>query len=238
MDSKEKSERFEIAYNIIDKKLRELKEVSYSRRREPFTSLLNSIDIPIINNYKEELISFAQLRNTIIHNKLEKDYYIAEPHNETVERIEFIAKQILVPKKAIEIAARKPVTFNKDDNIDELLDMMKTNDYSCFPIYDSKGFVGLVTSNGLSRWLADNVVKEGIIFSDYKIQHLLEYEYENNVIFLSERDDVFQVKEMFETQLSKVQPRLEAILISNSKKKHKDALLGIITPWDLIKIEK
>ncbi len=85
------SERFEIAFNRIHKALSKMVKNIHG---DTFSQLVahGAKRHAIIRSYKDELFQFAKLRNAIVHEKLKADFYIAEPHQDVVERIEEIAE--------------------------------------------------------------------------------------------------------------------------------------------------
>ncbi len=82
------SERFESAFNQIHENLKKL----VSADTDKFTSLLRyGNHLKSVQAYQDELYQYAKLRNAIVHEKVSPGYYIAEPHEKVVERIEKIA---------------------------------------------------------------------------------------------------------------------------------------------------
>jgi predicted transcriptional regulator len=56
--------------------------------------------------------------------------------------------------------------------------LIKKHDYSQFPIYDEDEFVGLLTENGITRWLAKHVtqVLSLVDFEEIPVSALLQEE--------------------------------------------------------------
>src|SRR5690625_5627508 len=81
-----RSERFEIAFNKIHLALKKM----VKNETPHFRNLVfkGAKKFSIIKTHQEELHQFARLRNAIVHNKYDLGQYIAEPHAETVRRID------------------------------------------------------------------------------------------------------------------------------------------------------
>jgi hypothetical protein len=94
------SDRFINSYNQIDAYLR--KEGNFDSDTS-FTYKVKSSKNSAVNRFKDDLISYGQLRNVIVHTpKLDaRDIAIAEPHEVTVSKIEKICQDIVNPKKVL-----------------------------------------------------------------------------------------------------------------------------------------
>ncbi|WP_253291319.1 hypothetical protein [Virgibacillus proomii] len=74
------SDRFLTSFNRIEKMLRDLlinkKDASFSKA----VKILKNSNA-LIKEYSDDLLEFAELRNAIVHNKIDMTYAIAEPHD-------------------------------------------------------------------------------------------------------------------------------------------------------------
>lgn len=61
----------------------------------------------LVKRYSEDLLEFAELRNAIVHNKVELTHAIAEPHDSIVDKIETIQEELAHPKKLFPYSTRK-----------------------------------------------------------------------------------------------------------------------------------
>src|SRR5699024_11877381 len=82
--------------------------------------------LPIfLKRYRDDLLEFAELRNAIVHNRIDTDYAIAEPHLSVVESIEAIEQEITEPKKVYPLFSRKVIIFQESDSLRELLTVIR-----------------------------------------------------------------------------------------------------------------
>jgi CBS domain-containing protein len=94
--------------------------------------------------------------------------------------------------------------------------------------------VGLITENGITRWLAHHVhtVDSLVEIQDVSISALVkEEETSENVGFISRATSVDAILQLFSDR-----PLLEAALITNNGRKT-ESLLGIVTRWDVVAIK-
>jgi hypothetical protein len=53
--------------------------------------------------------------------------------------------------------------FDAHDPLSSVLEEIRKNDYSQFPIYEGKSFRGLLTTNCIARWLANGLSTVGLV---------------------------------------------------------------------------
>ncbi|GIO25575.1 CBS domain-containing protein [Ornithinibacillus bavariensis] len=227
----ENSERFITAFNRIDKamdgELQSSKGIGFSKAVRILTRY-NAI----VRRYKDDLLEFAELRNAIVHNRLDTFQVIAEPHDSVVESIEKIEKEFTQPRLVIPIFERRVHIFQSNKALSELLHVIREKGYSKFPIYDAQEFKGLVTGSGITKWLSMN--KETSI-RDVLIEEILPYEKETNHQFIDKDTSVYTAVELFKDEISKGN-RMDALLITDNGEAD-GKLLGMITAWDIMSIE-
>jgi hypothetical protein len=114
---------------------------------------------------------------------------------------------------------------------------MFARSYSQIPIYDGSIFTGLLTTNTVARWLGACVNEEILSLTETSIANVLTYtEDKDNFSFLGKSSTIFEALERFQIYERKGK-RLEAILITQ-RGKSSEALLGVITIWNLPKIHE
>ena len=118
--------------------------------------------------------------------------------------------------------------------------LLRDLDFSQFPIYDTQNsFVGLLTENGITRWLANKVVHGGEeavnltepVSNALKAQKNLDQQ-SNNYLFVSQDMLVGQAIRIFSSK-----PSLEAMLITQTGAKTEKPQ-GIITRYDILEAMK
>ena len=236
---RERAERFEVAFNKIHNQLKKLANNDDKFFREDrFSTLVHTVKDrhPSIRMYKDDLLSYARLRNAIVHEKMRKNYFIADPHGEVVKNIEKIAQFLLEPPKATTIASKPVKAYETTDDLKTVLIDMGKCPFTQYPVYEDGKFSFLLTESGITSFLADQFVDNLIDFSNETVLSIKPYECYHAVTFVSRSYDVFQIEDLFEKSLQEKR-KLEAVIVTENGRETEKPL-GIITAWDLIKVER
>ncbi|ALS00554.1 hypothetical protein ATZ33_03955 [Enterococcus silesiacus] len=224
----ERAEEFLSSFNRIEKWFREQLNNPTNMGFSEMVRRLSRKKDSQISLFQDDLLQMAQLRNAIVHERISTDFVIAEPNAWAVTRMLEIEQALISPEKVLPRFAKKVTGFDINISIKEILSIVARKQYSQFPIYDDGIFKGLITVRGLGIWLAVESSKGDIQLEGRKASELLLSNYkQSNYQFVSKETTVFQVEEMFVTQV-----RLEAILITKDGNPN-GSLLGIIRPRDL-----
>lgn len=226
------SERFEVAFNRIQDALEKLLGI-YNRG---FADLvrIGARRHKIIKKFDDELLQFARLRNAIVHDKTELGYYIAEPHEKVVKRIEQIEALLSKPNPCLSIATKKVIYYFLDDPILKIINEMKHHNYSQFPIYNGGRCVGLLKSRTILKWLANQ--PESLVKLDaVSVNDVFVFERKHPMVFVPKSYSIFEIEDVFEEAHANKEMIELAIVTENGKATEKP--LGVITPWDLIEID-
>lgn len=226
-DERDRVERFIAAYNSID---RELRHRMGAKSHVPFAALAREYGAK--HQFwpdSRQLLILADLRNFVVHTKTEPHKYLAVPAIETVEAIEGIRHRL--HERVIPRFQRTVTTVQLTDSLADVLALVNEREFSQFPAYDEAGnYQGLLTENGIARWLASYAVhKETIIeFEDVCVVDLLDKEEARpNCAFCSRNEAVHVVFSKFGQN-----PQLEAVLVTTSGKSS-GTPIGIVTVWDV-----
>jgi predicted transcriptional regulator len=180
-----------------------------------------------------DLKAFAALRNVITHEEKEPDKHWFIPTAEAVARIQQIRKRLERPRTVIPEWKRTVVTVQLSDPVEKPLCISYDRDFSQLPVYDGPRFCGLLTENGITRWLSHAAVKRktqvdlrgtligDMLFEDQSLPNL-NYEFIGRDTHVSDQIQRFARN-----------PGLEAALITSTGSQS-EALLGIATRWDIL----
>lgn len=181
----------------------------------------------------KELRLFAELRNLAVHGQRLVEP-VFEPSDEAVARVEAIRNRLISPPVVGVAFARKVQTVTPSFPLSDVLALVRQHDFSQFPVYTDGGFCGLVTENGLTRWLAKHVAANGslIELGDHKVDEVLTHEEKRQSARLVARmTPVDEVEVMFADS-----PILEAVIITQNGRPNEQPL-GIVTEWDVARSE-
>lgn len=117
----------------------------------------------LVQAYRRDLRSFAELRNAIVHHPYDGGRPIAVPLSSTVVRIEEIAEQLERPVTAERALQGTPPLepVSRATEIHTLLPTMLAADYSQVVVYDPGHPVVLLTTNTIARWVASSIDSHG-----------------------------------------------------------------------------
>jgi predicted transcriptional regulator len=187
-----------------------------------------------IRQFKDELLSFAELRNAIVHNPKIDGQAIAEPHESTVKKLQIIFEKVSNPKKVIpefkaEISGATPDKF-----INGILEQIDKKSFSQFPVFENDQVIELINTNTIARWLSSNLDNEGsILMEAVKVKDLLPHiEFEENYKFISKNTSIYEAYDLFIKHIILKGRNLDVLFITESGKKS-EKLLGWITIADI-----
>ena len=229
---KEQSGKFETAFNRIHKALKEMVKGTDS---DAFVELLYSgyKNHSLVRKYKSELHQFAKLRNAIVHERVNADFYIAEPHIEVVERIEEIAREFEKPQTALSIATSPVFYYYEDAYLKDVLKVINKFDFTRFPVYDKDDkYIALLTSTEIIQWMAKHFSDSVVHFEDVRVKELLTKGKNYFVTFVDEDASLYHIEELFERYHTRGK-KLQAVIITETGDRHGKPI-GVITPWDLL----
>jgi predicted transcriptional regulator len=185
-------------------------------------------------NEADYLRMIGDLRNVLVHEKCEPYKYLAIPTITIVERLEAILDKLIHPKLAIPTFQKKVDTLSVVNSLADALKIISDKDFSQFPVYKEDSFKGVLTENGITRWLARHVSNELslIELEEISIKSVLDMEEKRrNYTFVPRDISVDDLKEKFaDLEL------LEVVLITEKGKKN-EKLMGIVTRWDILRAQ-
>jgi Predicted transcriptional regulator with C-terminal CBS domains len=176
-----------------------------------------------------------------VHNEVTPGYVLAEPHDSVVKNIMEIAAKLESPKIISDVIQKQKIsTFSPEDNLSKILNKIKNNKFTQFPIFSSKGFEGILSENGITNWLAANIKEDIISISETKVADiLLCEESKENFRFINRRTSIYEVEDYFQKFTNQGQSNGCLLILNNPKRlTNEQDILGIVTPWDLTEIDK
>lgn len=222
------SRRFLNAFIVIEQAL---EKIVQNKSYKPFYQLVDAgarID-PFVQDISIELKEYGDLRNAIVHERI-NDEPIAEPHYEVVLRLEKIGDLLQSPPKVEEHFIRKVVTCSCDEPLSEAAKKMLEFTFSKLPVYRDQKFVGILTAEAITYWMADRLQTNQSL-THQKVDSVLKYiDNPDNYHFVSRATSLFEVLRIFD-DYDHQGKRLQAILISEDGSED-TTLAGIITVFD------
>jgi len=219
------AERFLAAFSKIEAHLR---REAKADKHLAFGDLVARYDPGRRWRDRDDMMLFADVRNLLAHRL---HGLPAIPTASTVTVIEDVWRRLSAPELVIPRFQRDVTRVSHRDTLVHVLDLVRKNDFSQFPVYREDRFVGLITENGITRWMAHHVhtVDSLVDLRDVAVSAVVkEEETSKNVAFVARATPVDVVLRLFSDS-----PLLEAMLITNIGRKT-ESPLGIITRWDVV----
>jgi len=175
----------------------------------------------------------AEVRNAIVHGKTEP--YATSPCLPRLWPRHWGAcrNRLIKPERAIPKFQRTVEMIYATDSLAEVLKLVHQRDYSQFPVYDGDRFRGLLTENGVTRWLAGHVTGDLALvdLDEVRVRTVLKDEEAPKTWRFVARDArVDDIVGLFSGN-----PLLEAVLITPNGK-GTEKLVGIATRWDVLQL--
>lgn len=230
MTEAERVERFETAYNRIDRALADMVDSGGNRRRHSYAARVRiaAERQRRLAKHADFLVEIGELRNALVHSRTGEDEYLAVPNEKTVLELEEIERRLFSPEKVVPRFERGVDSLQANQTLADVLALIREDGYSRYPVYENGGFIGLLTSNGVARWLASHVRngKIDLDLASVRIVDVLAKDHRREAVaFVSREALVDDVDVMFSGKA-----KLEAVIITPSGKPHEQPLGMICAP--------
>ena len=236
------SKKFLDIYNELDDYMRKyLKEYKNKvQTKHAHSALISNMIMKnkIFRRFEKDLKSFADLRNTIVHNP-DSQFAdpIAEPHEYIVKEYENLRNSVMNPPNALDtiaIHANNIYITKMDANALEVMSEMNKHIFTHVPVIENDKLVGVFSENTIFSYIVHN--QEGIIPGETLINEFIDFIPLNNhgsecFEFVPRNTLVIEIEEIFQNGL-KDNKRISVIFITQNGKKDEKPL-GLITAWDL-----
>jgi CBS domain-containing protein len=225
------TDRFLVAFNRIHQYCRE-------QTSSPETASFMQMVTDFLHRYPRRvdvdlLRSFAEVRNVLVHQKTRLHRDLAMPTLETVDLIERISDQFTRPMRAEACFCKVVQTIDASATVLEALRLIDKTDYTQFPVYSGRDFRGLLTSHGITHWMAqlDLEGQTCTLLKQTTAGDVLAFEHER-----LDRNCRFAARDMPVDEiiaLCHAHPDLDAVLITEHGKQN-ERPVGIVTKWDIV----
>lgn len=222
------------------KNLEELLEVKYTTDdKKPFgSSVMRFYHSDEGKKWREELNICREMRNMLSHHAKIGGKVIFQPSDEVVDILRRILDDVKNPPVAMTIAtpAEKLFTCSPEDSAESIIHIMKERGYSHVPVFENGVLVG-VFSVGTVFSMVDKYGADGVQ-PHTRIRDFEEFLPIGKHItecfgFISENAPFAGLKKRF-TANAPHERRLAALFVTRSGR-DSEKVLGMITPWDMIK---
>jgi predicted transcriptional regulator len=179
------------------------------------------------------LAEVAEVRNYITHQTYYPRQYPLLPGPAMVERLDQFVSRLKNPILADHRFIGPVRKVTSSTSLIEVLTTIRERSYSQFPVYDDGKYVGLLTENGISKWLSQEVAKnEGLAeLEGVSVKEVIEAEESReNCMFMTRESQIIEIVNLFAEN-----EELETVIITEDGKRNGNPL-GIVTRWDITRL--
>lgn len=249
VDNVENLKEFRVLYNKLDDLLSQKsdykEEIAFTQKLKKFIQIYPSYEW-----LKSEIKQIHDLRNVLVHEEKYQEN-IAIPTDSLLKRLKGIIKTIQNPQTALDIASTEIYSCEPSDRIIDVIKVMADKLYSVVPVFtnkkESKEFLGVFSESSLmcivgkkeEVFCKNFSINSGLLIKD--ILDIIEKPIRESWAFISATYDVLKIQKLFHTQTfenaSQPNSRLGVLFVTKNGKKDEE-ILGLITAWDLSKINE
>jgi hypothetical protein len=231
-DERRRIERFETAYNRVDREFMRIAGETPEGRKRSFTSLVRSVASrrPALRPLEEFLFEVGRLRNAIVHGRYDGQGALAIPTEGTVRKLEQVDTLLAAPHRLLPRFARPVLRLDAGRSLADALELVRTSGFARFPVYRDDAFLGLLTANGITRFVAAQDLRDGCTgdLRTVTVGEVLERDHRRDLVrFLPEYASLDDAIHAFVSDR-----RLDCVIVTQDGSAHRPPLT-LITSRDL-----
>lgn len=190
--------------------------------------------------FRNELDYCREVRNLLAHKPKVDGSFAVQVSPKMLEFLDQIIARLKNRPRCLEIAIRPPQLFSRtlDDNVLETIAEMRERDFTHVPILDGKRVVGVFDADSIFTCMAEHGATEinnRTVFAGIDEHIALKGREGECFAFLPRTAYVDELEDLYEEQFKKSK-RLAVAFITESGDPEQ-ALLGMVTAWDLLALE-
>lgn len=191
----------------------------------------------VIEKYVDEIDFYRELRNLLTHNTINGDEAVAQPSDSLIEEIERVTEKIKYSKQVKDVFLKRVRTFDVNDPLEKVLDVINHVRYTQFPVFDGDKLVGILSSIGVTKFLAKAMDRDINAIKNATVKQLLEVEDEQDFYeVIPANKSIFDIEEIFSERIREGRTAYILLIAKDNTINKKSDLVGIITPWDIPRV--
>lgn len=234
MSDNELSSRFINAYNELSEYMEAYLHLREHRSHVQMLGIMSKKNHTIKSNY-DELRTFANLRNIIVHDSTSRYNPIANPHMEAVQRYEQILSEITNPDTAYSAATKSNnlIFAHPNMRLIECITNMHNKNFSYMPVIKDNRLIGILSGDSIFTYMRKN--QTTTIHKDFRVADLgdsIVEHIDERYCYVKKDTPLNDVVEMYSNDIED-DKRLAAVFVTTTGN-IKGKILGMISAWNLI----
>lgn len=231
-DPVDRAEEFIQLFNRIESFLLQLVKPQKFPR---FWQLVDDASVlsAVVRANSGDLKRFGNLRNAIVHDSGYPSHIVAVPSEEALLKFKSIVHEVLEPNPLIPMFATQVRCFSPGDTLPEALGFMRKHDFSQVMVRRGDGRLSMLTVEGITKWLADDVAGNQSLANKVTLDRVLSLEPPGCFIIMDPEKTIFDAADAFRNSIHRKATRLYAIAITGNGGDAGETI-GFVTPWDLV----
>lgn len=233
-DRQSRAERFLKMYRVLEGVL----EKRLAGSRQGSSVVMDYIRDADSEPYRHELNVCREIRNLLTHNADEDGEPLVEPSEAVLISLQNILEHVSAPRYAVDYGTprEKILWAHPNDMVSDVMHRMSKQGFSHVPIMERGKICGVFSVGSLFLYLdrkgldaLSNRARIGQIDEAMNLDRHGSERY----LFVPEDATIYQVRDAFEAR-SERNNRLSAVFVTRSGSKD-EALIAMLTPWDVLK---
>ena len=182
----------------------------------------------------------ADIRNLLSHNRKIDGEYAVQPSEQTIAFIDSIITEVQGRKKCRDICIRAEKILKKNlrGNVLDTIKTMHERNFTHVPIVENRRVIGVFSRNSIFSYVAENTAcalagKQTLTFGDIKDYLALTGREKDDYIFIKSTMYTDELQEIFDEEDKK--GRRIGLIFLTAHGTADEPLLGMLTPWDVVK---
>lgn len=222
------------------KELEDVLEEKYSGQKRHHSSVIfEYINDPESEPVRRKLDLCREIRNLLTHNAELDGEPIVEPSQPVLRALQDVLAYVQKPPLAIEYATpiSRILCAGLSDRVLQVMRCMEKNGFSHIPVLENRRFLGVFSAaavfSAVLREPGLRITEETDLRTLGKV--LSAEQISERYAFVGRNTGLTTVRQMFEKPVRK-NNRLSVVFVTENGRPH-EALLGMLTPWDVLKEE-
>lgn len=227
-------QRFLQAFNELERVIQHRLKVDAKYNLGSLLRIAQQAHDQLITSHYKELDFLRNFRNILVHEGIQAEGEIATPSDFLIEKIEFITIKIREAKKVKDLFRSPVISFKLEDTLHDVLQAVNQYGHTKFPVFAQDHLVGVVTDNGITKFMADQLQEDLISIKSVHLQSILDLDKrKDSFMVVNEDTSIYDIDDIFTQKIKEGKSSFILLMARDYQVDHPDDITGIITPWDL-----